>query len=882
MSEVELLKEQVKALTKQAREAMAVADQAGYDKKINQMKALFQRRAERSKLKSRHTAVRSKILKKLKGNQTKKRSGQRRSRMSADVQREVTKIYKLLKSVKTMKQAHKEYVRRIEKDGWQDVDALEMKLLHNLSFVDQSSVDTLEILYKDINDLISVGKAEGFFGQMLQWKAEVKPKVLTDILGPAPAVSLEQIRQVGPKAVFENLGLKDRIKRQLSDMTLGHDFIFGYRGLLEMVAQESPNGIHQSDTVKELDTYDAEERYRTEMREDNDTFLKSYQDVFGIEKWENALRSLWKDAVPTADFKGMLWSKGELRYLWLLFRDPTLTKRLENQGYTDKDRAKVNTLLDEKDKEFAKKMSEYWNNGARFQETGDVYERVMGAPLTSMGPMYAPVNALAPAQAENEVYSLLDMDKNAPQFVEDYRIRASAETTGHIKERAKSDNIRVETKRNLISVARAYAEEMAHFRNLAIPIRKANAIFTDAEIRDAIIATRGPDVYNSLMDNIAGVAQSGQSTRDSIRYVDAVRTSFIFSKIALSIPTFLKQHISMLNWMDKMPVGKFIEGTVKFFENTHENYKEIAELNSTKNRATLLERDFAEMTKVPEYRTLLKDPTFLNWMLWLLRTGDRNGVSIGGWVYREYLMTPEGGSLTKAKANREVGFTSNMTQQSGMTSELSNLQRGNSWAKLVTMWSTGPTQAMRLEIESSRAYGKRRIPFKQFAKTMFIYHVLIPQMYALIANTIKSGVGGGEWDWWDHKLALAFGPLGNAMIIGRMMQKSVSYMLGGSPLADSSPFETVTRDISRAGRKMAKGDWDKISIEDGAKLLEGILILSKQGAPVVRGERMVKGAIEMSKGNPREGFVHLMGQTPPKKLTVAQRIQRERRKSREK
>ena len=872
MSETDLLKKQVKNLIKQARDAAAVSDKKTYDKKIAAIKATFQRRMEKSKLKARHKAVRGQMKKKIGGYKPKKINGVLRSRLSPDAWKKLQEILTLLSETKSMKQAHEKYQEILATEGWAEVDSLKARLLHAMSYVEQDSVDTLESLNKDITELIRGGRADSFLGRMLAWKSQTKKQVLAEILGPG--VPLPETK-VQAEKLFERTGMGGRFKRQLRDLTIGHDYIFGLTGMLEMISQNSERGIHDTETVKMFDTYQAEEQKRTEIRKDSENLLKWYGEIYGTKNSDSSLRAIWDDAVPTIDFDGMKWSPMELSYLWLQLKDPTLTKRLMNQGWEPGKLSEVDALLTNKQKAFATKISAWINNGDTFQQTADVYEAVYGAQLTRL-PNYISVTAQDAELAETEIYSLLNMDKGAPQFTQDYALRASAETTGRIKERTASEKVKINTKLNLVAVAHAYSEETAHFRNLAIPIRKLNAVFTDADIKRAVISRYGPDVYRSLMKNIENAAQSGANTRETIKWLDRVRTAFILSKIAMSIPTFIKQHISMVQFMAKMPPAKFARYFMEFAQDPVKRYRGVAEKDWVVNRGTMIDRDFADMMKAPERRSFLKDPTFLNAITWLLRTGDRNGVILGGWPYREYLIRDKG--MTVEEADLALAKEANKTQQSSMISQQSLLQRGGSAAKIFTMWSSGPIQALRQEIEAKRAHNKGRISSKQLWKTFFIYHVLVPQLFALTTNAIKSGMGGGDWDWWDHGLALAFGPLGNTMVVGRQIQALVKYMIKGNPMYEMSPFQSVVQDIGRAGKKVAHGDFDKLSLDDGARLIEGVGILVGIGTPVVRGERMVRGAIELATGKPREGTVHIMGQKPPKRYTPLQKRQREQRK----
>ena len=79
------------------------------------------------------------------------------------------------------------------------------------------------------------------------------------------------------------------------------------------------------------------------------------------------------------------------------------------------------------------------------------------------------------------------------------------------------------------------------------------------------------------------------------------------------------------------------------------------------------------------------------------------------------------------------------TQQSSDLSKLSRFQKGSSIYKLFAMFKTTPTQYLRKEISAMRNYSAGRIDTKQFAKTMIIYHFMLPMIFQWVSDLFPWG-----------------------------------------------------------------------------------------------------------------------------------------------
>jgi hypothetical protein len=178
-----------------------------------------------------------------------------------------------------------------------------------------------------------------------------------------------------------------------------------------------------------------------------------------------------------------------------------------------------------------------------------------------------------------------------------------------------------------------------------------------------------------------------------------------------------------------------------------------------------------------------------------------------------------------------------------MMQEQSLVHTGGSYARFFSMFSSGPVQAARKELQAIRDYASGRITLRQFSKTMLVYHILVPAMFA----SLVPSSGDEERDKKSFTIAVGLGPFGAAYSMGELITWLANTLIGGSAYNPGGIGEDMLRDIGRVGSKMVKDEFEDLSLEDWASMSEAVLNIAGRKAPITRavkiGENLVQGDI---------------------------------------
>jgi len=215
----------------------------------------------------------------------------------------------------------------------------------------------------------------------------------------------------------------------------------------------------------------------------------------------------------------------------------------------------------------------------------------------------------------------------------------------------------------------------------------------------------------------------------------------------------------------------------------------------------------------------------------------------------------EGKTLTEAVKIYEK--FSNETQQSSDLSQMSLFQRGGSFAKLFTMFMSSQRQYLNKEVNAVRSLfkkgGMKPNNVAKVARVMFIYHVLLPVIFQMVANF-------GRWDDEAIKDYIRAGLLGSAnglFIFGQVVDGVLRASLGLKVWDVSLPIIDQMDKIQRA---ITSVDLDDISIDD---LKDGMGALSEAasvvGLPTEQVVDIVDGVKDLLNHDFKEGIGQILG-----------------------
>jgi hypothetical protein len=220
--------------------------------------------------------------------------------------------------------------------------------------------------------------------------------------------------------------------------------------------------------------------------------------------------------------------------------------------------------------------------------------------------------------------------------------------------------------------------------------------------------------------------------------------------------------------------------------------------------------------------------------------------------------------LTHEQAIYKMEKAAESSQQSGDITEQSAWQRGGSLAKLLTMFASSPNQYIRKEIgalrnffagrELMRPFTTGRQGFIQTAKTLLIYHVMLPMIFQFASDRFT-------WDEDEQKRAFFFGSLNGFFIVGDGLDFLLRHMLGMKTFDMEMPVYSAVHDVIKM---TALVDLFDLTVDEAFRAFEGLggVLGVGTGLPGKQAVRLVKGASDTLDGEYEKGLTELMGYSP--------------------
>jgi hypothetical protein len=863
---------QQKAMVRAMKALFDAGDLHGYRVARDHFKAILARERAKAAAVAKHKALRKSIMTKLEKGMPSKIHGKLYVKISPEMSKLFRDVLKVLHPLKTNKQIRELYDIRMggQFDAYAmaktDADYIINTFLDGAVSRNASGVRILENLNEALALLLS---GESQLSPMMKKKAEIdrmRPEIINSINGG----NVVDSPLTDTKLLHEQRKKQKTRREYWATWTVGHKNVFGLTGLIKLATSYTPGS--QSALSKMCNFFEAKQRKMTRIREEQAKIMEMYIRSFGLDnkKTKYALFKKWaEDTKPVHRIAGVDMGKAQVRQIWMYMQDPTLTNRLVMQFMDPKDRAKVkkdltdeeideieaaalenydnivnqvNEILTDEDKAFAQLLMGYFNSDEQYEYVNRVHKIVAGLELGR-------IEGYVPIRAENylNITEQLDRGHEASQFKHDDYIRKTPQSAKSIRERAKNaDRFQMRFDGD-ITLFNSYTEEMAHYVNFAEQAQLVKIAIEDKDIRRAIEVEYGRDVYNSIVSAVEDVLADGIHNQKQYPLMDKFRATFVRSTIGMATSVFLKQHISIVQYAQHMPVLDFTKGMAVFWKNPIDNFSEMMDTDFIKNRKNSMDRDMKQTATSAEYKRWRLNPTLSNLITLNVTLGDSSAIIQGAWVYKEYLKTQTNPATGKKYTNKEAlaeAFNkSNATQQSGDMQELSWTQRGGSAMQLMTMYSTGPIQALRQEIEAVRDYAAGNISKAQLLKTLAIYHVIVPSMFAMVSGLMT---GREEDDWLKAQLlAAALGPFSAIYGVGEVISNVTSGLLGMRVY----PAEGLLSDAIYGTYKFLK-DWttgEDLSIEDWSKLFQSIMMFTGHGVPTTRitrvGENLAEGNV---------------------------------------
>jgi len=544
-------------------------------------------------------------------------------------------------------------------------------------------------------------------------------------------------------------------------------------------------------------------------------------------------------------------TKAEARKFIMEYSDPTLRETFHTgMAFTDDMVKAVLDTLTAQDRTFIKMQMEFYRT--YYDRVNAVYREVQGVDLP-FNELYSPIRREG-VEAPDGLYGAF-LDEVS------YRRKVSA---GSLKDRVK--NIRRIAKQSDVNILERHIADMEHYIAWVEKIRDLNAIFKNPNVRAVINAHHSPSMLFTIDRFINDFTRGGIESAQNMKRLDKFRGTYTRSVLAAKASITIKQLTSQVAYAEVMPVVDYAKNTLRFWASPIKNYKFLKK-NSVwfKERTGNMERDIKTAMKMKEYSAYRKKQSFLDSLMLNVTIGDQGAIAIGGWAYYTYLVEKKG--MSHENAIREFEIFSERTQQSSDLSLLSDWQRGGPLAKILTSFMSAPNLYLRKELGAIRNLLAGRGSKLKHAKTIVIYHFIIPMLFQLTADAF-------DWDEDNQKRAVVLGPLNGFFALGDGIEKMLSMALGvrafPTQIAILSVFDDMGKFLNEAFEWIAEGD---MTDEDFYRATQGLAgaLGAVTGIPMKQAVNQLKTGDDFLDGEYEKALKGLIGYSP---YTIEQSVRK--------
>ncbi len=321
------------------------------------------------------------------------------------------------------------------------------------------------------------------------------------------------------------------------------------------------------------------------------------------------------------------------------------------------------------------------------------------------------------------------------------------ETASAQKARSKSSRV-IPVPKNAWLKAMKHIAEAEHIDKVSRHYETLKRLFNDRLVKHQIIEKFGEDVYqvlNAQIDNLSLNAQSHKVDQVT-EWCEGALNNWVVSKIALNPSVFVKQLISVGNYAENMKAADWVAGFAKGVATPKETFdfmwKNAPFLEARFNRG------YSEASIEAIRGAEQMGEAWADWQKFLsslVRGGDITAIIYGGapFVRSEIAKNKAQGMSDKGALSAAFETFKQVTlqgQQSGLASSRSQFQNSrNAFARLYLAFKNTPNQYFRKMVDASISVSNGDISKAQFAKTMTIYAVIQPTLYASAGVLVNEG-----------------------------------------------------------------------------------------------------------------------------------------------
>lgn len=798
----------------------------------------IEKRIDRLTQSAKARGLRSKIRVELKTIKAKKISGKPFGKFTPDIQaileraREITKL--------TQEDALDEIGKKIESigDGTPGFkDLIEIRLLEMMSGLEQRSPEDLKIILDDIKTLKATGTAE-FLNKLF-----VKQGRKEELIDTA----LEVITGGEPITEDRFEGFKDRAKKILNTSYIS---LVGWNDKMDILSQSDASKADQSKLNKVARVSDEVTSEKKGIRIQTDKIREGAMKIFNFTDEKQLFRKFSEDSeikelgTFTDGFGKRIrlqLSRAEARKRWMEFLDPSLQEtfftsditpsgKKFGMGFTQDMVDAIKNFLNQEDMEFVEFQMKFYREF--YNSVNKIYRDRYGVDLP-FNEFYSPIRRKASSSLVSD------------EFLRETNFRRSIASKGSLKSRTK--NFRPIAVTSDVNAIINHITEMEHFKNWADKIDDLNAIFGESEIRETIEKKLGKSMLRSIDSHIQDFTRGGIDRATNVMGIELLRINLTKSVLALKPSIAIKQMVSFLAFAENIPVEDFVSGVTDFMSDPVGKSKILMDSELLKSRKKDLTRDIKSVSKTEKFSALRENPTFFNSLLLNVRLGDRGAILLGGWAVYKHARKK---GKTHEQAIKAFERQTAATQQSGDIDQLSDWQRGGSFAKLFTMFTSAQNQYFRREVGAIRNLISKRISLPEFTKKVAIYHFILPMLFQWVVDF-------GKWDEKHQWRAGILGSLNGIFILNDMLEGILGALFDERVFSSETPVQTVSRGIEKAINNVQNDE-----ILEAIKDLTSETIGPVTGMPIKQIFNASQGVEDIADDDIHKGLLKLLGWSP--------------------
>lgn len=469
----------------------------------------------------------------------------------------------------------------------------------------------------------------------------------------------------------------------------------------------------------------------------------------------------------------------------------------EALAYTPKMEAEIFGLLNDGDRRFAAEQLKLYRE--LHKEVNTVYRKVRGVDLP-FNEFYSPIRVLGYAEKEGMGVS---HEESA------YQVNAKSTLGGWGIARVKHSHPLEQL--SSILTFNDHVKQLSHYIAWESKVREWNSLMVNPKFKAAVTGVYGSEVMDAMRLMVQRIT-TGTHERAIMRGMDAFITRLMSAGVVGKPIMIAKQLTSLPAFASGVPAEHLHLLLAEAVNTARQGFsKEWVNSDFVKSRGWNQFQELSAAHELGKKGGKIGSADVAEMMALPIKAGDKSAILLGGDALFRYLRS-QGKSVAEA-----VEITSKIareTQSSGSLSDLSVFQAQSGLLRLFTAYRNQPIQFLRMEMSAFRAMaskgfgaGEGRMTRLDAAKTLFIYHLVIPMFF--------QGVADFGWDEEHQKRAMFFGSFNDLPAIGNLLSnlyhvfaKEEGAQLGGGDLMDS-----WTRDVTKAMKALSEAE----DLEDYAK-----------------------------------------------------------------